>query len=335
MAVQAQYPSNILLLNRGDQERKNMLGGGGDYTLQPQADEFIHQSQFFYGSGAGVIPRKRGREAVAGVTEAPVNLFQLQSHRSPPPAVVNLAQLQNQQPSMVSTGLRLALEGQHQQQQQHQHHQQQIGVFLPSSLLSSSLSEDLSAQIKQHKDEIDQFLQAQGDQLRRTLAERRQRHYRALLGAAEESAARRLREKEAEVEKAARRGAELEERVAQLRVETQLWQARARAQEATAASLQAQLQQAMMMAGGSAHDKRDELTYGGGELPADDAESAHVDPVRVVSAAPSCRACLKRPATLVLLPCRHLSLCRGCHTTVDVCPVCHTSRSSSVEVFLS
>ncbi|KAJ0106632.1 hypothetical protein Patl1_18320 [Pistacia atlantica] len=167
-----------------------------------------------------------------------------------PPQLVNLSQLHH--PNVVSTGLRLSFgDQQHLHQQTHHQQQQQHQNIISQSPFSSSLlSEDLATQIKRQRDELDQFLLAQGEQLRRALAEKSQRHYRALLGAAEESIARRLREKDAEVEKATRRNAELEARAAQLTVEAQVWQAKARAQEATAASLQAQLQQAIMNSGG-------------------------------------------------------------------------------------
>ncbi|MFQ6625121.1 hypothetical protein Gotur_003276, partial [Gossypium turneri] len=178
-----------------------------------------------------------------------------------------------------------------------------------------------------------------GEELRRTLAEKRQRHYHALLGAVEETVARRLREKEAEVEKAKRRNAELEARAAQVSVEVQVWQAKARAQEATAVSLQAQLQQAIM-SGATAHDNRrgDEglnCAGGGVERQAEDAESAYVDPDRVVASGPVCRACRKRAASVVLLPCQHLCLCTECDRVAQACPLCLTARNSSVEVLLS
>ncbi|XP_077244893.1 putative BOI-related E3 ubiquitin-protein ligase 3 [Tasmannia lanceolata] len=310
MAVQAQYPSNVLLLNRNVQERKDMLGG--DFSLQAQVGGFLDQSQMF--SNGGSNPRKRGRENVP-VSLAPINLSSLQS-QPPSPNLVNLSQLQNQQPSVVSTGLRLAFEEQKQKQQ----NQNQSLLLLQS--------DDLSIQIKQQRDEIDQFIQAQGDQLRRTLAEKRQRHYRTLLGVAEESASRRLREKESEVEKAARRKAELEERLARLQAESQVWQAKARAQEAEAVSLQVQLQQAM---NGAALNTRGEPS----ELPADDAESAYIDPGRNVSGGPICKACRKRPVSVVLLPCRHFCLCIDCDSAVGNCPLCHSVRSASVEVYLS
>lgn len=171
--------------------------------------------------------------------------------------------------------------------------------------------------------------------MRRTLAEKRQRHYRALLAAAEESVARKLREKEGEVEKAARRNSELQARAAQLSAEAQVWQARARAQEATAATLQAQLQQAIMTGGGCAQQQDGVLGCAAGEG-AEDAESAYVDPERVdLSSGPSCKACGKRVASVVLLPCRHLCVCTECDGVVQACPLCLSFRSSSVEVFLS
>ncbi|XXG75697.1 hypothetical protein AAC387_Pa08g0215 [Persea americana] len=333
MAVQAQYPSNVLLLNRTGQEQKDIiLGMGGDYLQQ---GEFTHQN-LMIDNGGVVNPRKRGREAPVSVSGSPANLFSLQpQHQSSTSMFVNLSQLNNQQHQggVVSTGLGLSLEDQ-QHQRQKQQQQQQLGLHFPSPVLSS-LTEDISAQIKHQRDEIDQLLQTQRDQLRRTLAERRERHYRALLGAAEESASRRLKEKDAEVEKAARRNAELEERAAHLKAEAQVWQARARAQESAAVSLQAQLQQAMMA--GQSQDRRDELGCAGGDsLPVDDAESAHIDPRRSESSpVPPCRVCRNRAVSVVLLPCRHLCICTACEPVVHVCPLCCTLRNASVEVYLS
>ncbi|XP_010933546.1 E3 ubiquitin-protein ligase BOI isoform X2 [Elaeis guineensis] len=266
----------------------------------------------------------------------PMSLFSVQSQPCstplPPPTVISLAQLQSQTPPLVSTGLRLAFED---QQQQHQEqNQNQYNLLLSSSSpFSSFLSEELAAEINRQKDEIEQFLHAQGEQLRRALAERRQRHYRALLGAAESSAARRLREKEAELERAARRRAELEDRLARLRTESMAWQAKAMAEQAAAATLHAQLQQAAAAAAAAPPQGKAEC---GGESPAEDAESAHVDPDRVEPER-ACRACRYRPVSVVLLPCRHLCLCSACDAAAasDACPVCRCPRTGSVQVFLS
>ncbi|KAG4403842.1 hypothetical protein AAZX31_01G189800 [Glycine max] len=278
-------------------------------------------------NNGGTNSRKRGRETTAATGIAPnvINSFSLQS-QSPQAQLIELTQLHNQ--NVVSTGLRLSF-GDQQQRQQLQHQHQHHGCH--SSPFVSLLSEGLSSQIKQQRDEIDQFLQAQEEQLRRALAEKRQRHYRTLLRAAEESVLRRLREKEAELEKATRHNAELEARATQLSVEAQLWQARAKAQEATAAALQAQLQQAMMIGDGENGGGGGLSCAGGG---AEDAESAYVDPDRV-GPTPKCRGCAKRVASVVVLPCRHLCICAECDTHFRACPVCLTVKNSTVEVYLS
>ncbi|KAG2676527.1 hypothetical protein I3760_12G056900 [Carya illinoinensis] len=346
MAVQAQYPSNVLLLNRNGKE-------GHDYSLQTQPGGLLDQSHMLLinnGVGANNNPRKRAREVAqsTGVSSSPhINpMFSLQSQ---PSQLIDVSQLHNnniQQPNVVSTGLRLSFGEQRQQQHQRQQlQQQQQNVCHSSSPFSSLIAEDVAAQIKQQIDEIEQFLQAQGEQLRRTLAEKRQRHYRALLAAAEGSVARRLREKETEVEKATRRNAELEARAAQLSVEAQVWQAKAHAQEVTAATLQAQLQKAIVSGGGGgaspAGDSRkmeDTLGCAVGGVEGnyvEDAGSAYIDPDRVVVSGPRCKACRKRVASVVLLPCRHMCICTECDQVAQACPLCLTMRSSSIEVYLS
>ncbi|XP_052520063.1 uncharacterized protein LOC128071137 [Budorcas taxicolor] len=369
MAVQAQYPSNVLLLNRTIQEGKNQPGrvsggdgggggGGGGIAL------FDHPHILFNPGVTTNNSRKRGRETMGTTTMNGSNALisvtlQQQQQQQQQSQMIDLSQLHTPQNNpnnvVVSTGLRLAFgdQHQHQQQQQQQHHhlqhqqhynshqQQQTSLSPQSSVSLSILSDDFASQIKQQRDEIHHFIQVQGEQLRRELSQKRQRQYRELLVATEEAVARRLREKEVEVEKAVRRNAELEARAAQLSAEAQVWQARARAQEATAATLQAQLQQAMMGGGGGGGgcsvDRDDQWGSSNGVdgVVAEDAESAYIDPDRVaVLTGPSCKACRKRVASSVLLPCRHLCLCTECDAVAQACPLCFTFRSSSVEVNL-
>ncbi|KAM7530925.1 hypothetical protein LguiB_034335 [Lonicera macranthoides] len=350
MAVQAQYPSNVLFLNRNlvVEQGKNQLGP----SLHPQPSGgaiLDHSHNFLFNSNSNNVnigvgtnnPRKRGREGTTATTTTPINSFismQTQAPQNPIPRLIDLTQLHNPHPNVVSTGLQLAFQDQ-QQQLRLSNHQHTLSSQ-SSSLLSSLLSQDFQSQINQQTDEVQQFLHTQEEHLRRMLAEKRQRQFRELVGAAEESAARRLREKEAEAEKAARRNAELEARAAQLCAEARSWQATAAAREATAAALQAELRRAML-SGGFAREEEE----GGGlgraidEGAAKDAESAYVDPERVVETpearGPICRGCGRRVASVVLLPCQHLSVCRECDGVVEACPLCLSVRSSSVEVLLS
>ncbi|KAF8768581.1 hypothetical protein HU200_007129 [Digitaria exilis] len=401
MAVQAQYPSNLLFHDRcasshsvacvrprglrlvgrewshgflGEPERKEMdmprppqlagvspaavyfSGGGGVCACRPLASgAFMDDDGFGFFAASGNW-RKRPREAVmappppSAAKEEYVNLFTLQPHQST--SFANMAahfQSQNNRVSsspspaataLVSTGLRLAFDEQQQQHQQQQESKQMNALRYSSSpSLFSSVSDELAAQVKQHDDEIDRFIREQVRflfpillsilmspcQLRRAMADRLRRHNRALLVKADQSAARRLREKAAEAEREARRGAELEERLARLRGEAAAWQAKALSEQAAAVTLHAQLQQAAAAARASV----EELAAGEAVGPAESSSSAYVDPRR--GAGPSSdRACVG----VVLLQCRHLSLCGECFAAGDAeaamaCPVC---LPSSVEL---
>ncbi|KAI7739518.1 hypothetical protein M8C21_013927 [Ambrosia artemisiifolia] len=263
MAVQAQYPSNVLHLDTNN-----------DCSLQLQSQAFVNDtstnqilfSDFQVGNDGGNLRQRRE-----------IDTNQSMFHQQ---------QFRNQNVD-VSTGLRLAFHDQQKLQQQH-------SVSSQCSVLSSFLSDELSTQINQQRDEIDQFLHVQGDELRRMLANSRQMHYHALLRAAEESIMSRTKDKDMEAEKAKRRNVELEARVAHLSSEAQVWQARVRAQELEAARLQSQLQEAIVSRSILAEREEVGLKCASGDV--EDAESAYVDPERVVSATASFR-----PVRLVFL----------------------------------
>ncbi|CAH2035010.1 unnamed protein product [Thlaspi arvense] len=324
MAVQAQHhSSNLIFLNHRNGEEEEQ-----DFSLRSQAGEFLDQTNMLMFNN-GSNQRKRGREAN--------NLqFPLQSQF---PQVIDLSLLHNHHhhsPSnMVYTGLRLS-SGEDQIQnisnsfQQNSHHHR--------NLVFTSSDDVVAAHINIQSEELKEFLHTQAEELRRTLAEKRRMHYKALICAVEEPVIRKLREKEAEIEIATRLHNELEARDAQLRAEAQAWQARARAQETAAASLQAQLHQAVNIRRGGGVSAQ--VSRGAEEEPLcvagisglDDAESAYVDPERMRR--PRCKGCRKREATVVMLPCRHLSICPECDRTALVCPLCLTLRNSSVEAIL-
>ncbi|TVU28038.1 hypothetical protein EJB05_19560 [Eragrostis curvula] len=349
MAVQAQYPSNLFFHDRSEPERKEM-----DMSRPPQIAGVSPAAVYFSSGGASGNRRKRAREAMAMAPPPPakaeefVNLFTLQPQQSTSLFANTVAHFQHQNrvsssPSpaataLVSTGLRLAFDEQQQQQLQQQECNKQMNALRYSSSpsLFSSVSDELAAQVKQHDEEIDRFIREQGEQLRRAMADRLRRHNRAILVTADQSAARRLREKAAEAEREARRGAELEERLVRLRGEAAAWQAKALAEQAAAVTLHAQLQQAAAAARASA----EELADAG---PAESSSSAHVDPRRRAGGGGStdraCLGCRLRPASVVLLPCRHLSLCGECFAAGDAdagmaCPVCLCVRTGSVEAIL-
>nr|AFK48352.1 unknown [Lotus japonicus] len=49
----------------------------------------------------------------------------------------------------------------------------------------------------------------------------------------------------------------------------------------------------------------------------------------------SCGACKAKDVSMLLIPCRHLSLRKDCDGFINVCPVCQMIKTASVEVYLS
>ncbi|RLM99620.1 BOI-related E3 ubiquitin-protein ligase 1-like [Panicum miliaceum] len=164
--------------------------------------------------------------------------------------------------------------------------------------------------------------QGQKDAMVPQQADARRRQYCSLLVAAEAAASQRIREKEAKASEVGRRRADLEDRVARRRAEASAWQAKALADQSTAAALHAQLQQAAAAA--QTRGKAEEEEDNAGAV-TDDAGLCFVGPDRVVEIAPPpppspparlCRTCQQVSASVVLLLCRHLCVCADCEPAV-------------------
>ncbi|KAL0727646.1 hypothetical protein Bca4012_023739 [Brassica carinata] len=266
-----------------------------DCSLQPQQPREVSSVDFIQFSSAAA---------------APMN--------PPPPRAIALTELlKNHNRKMTnvvpSTGLLRS-------SQDHSQNQEQL-------LSTFSI---LPGEFKRQRNYLDMFLQTQREELRRKLASNRQRQYVELLYAAEELVRRRVREKEAELEKSTRRHAELEARASHLAEEARTWQLRAATREAEVSTLQAHIQKAIASRRAAANQS----TIGGD---GDDAESVFVDPERIESIGPSCRICRRKPAVVMALPCRHLVLCKVCDGggAVRACSICLADKSTGVEVLFS
>ncbi|CAL9118872.1 unnamed protein product, partial [Musa textilis] len=120
------------------------------------------------------------------------------------------------------------------------------GRHVPSSQVVSPPVRDLVSLLLQQNLEIDALVRVQSEGLRIGLEEARKRHCRTLLSMLEQLAAKRLMEKEAELETASRRNAELEEKVRQLSEENQMWFTMAKNNEEIACGLRTSLEQALL-----------------------------------------------------------------------------------------
>ncbi|KAJ1270811.1 hypothetical protein BS78_06G079600 [Paspalum vaginatum] len=178
--------------------------------------------------------------------------------------------------------------------------------------------------------EMDALVRLESERLRAALGEAWRRRARAVLAAAERAASGRLRGAEAELGRALRRNAELEEKARQAGAECQAWMGAARSHEAAAAGLRStldQLLQSPRAAASAAANEAEDARSCCFEAPAPEPSSP--------SPAPSCKACGGGGACVLLLPCRHLCLCRVCEPAVDACPVCAAAKNASLHVLLS
>lgn len=167
----------------------------------------------------------------------------------------------------------------------------------------------------------------------------KQRHMASFLNTIEEGVSKKLQEKEAELENMNRKNRELAERIKQVATEAHNWHYRAKYNESMVNILKNNLQTAI------SQGAIDQGKEGFGDSEVDDATS-YVDPTNylaargksVSGAVPehlTCKACRSREVCILLMPCRHLCVCRECDGFVSVCPVCNIPKSASVEVYLS
>lgn len=176
-----------------------------------------------------------------------------------------------------------------------------------------------------------------------------------LVSAVEQRAAKRLREKETELEDATRRNVELEEKVRQMSAENQMWFNIAKNNEAIVNSLRTSLEQVLLqnVASAAPDDPGNQGREGYGDsegavaaFPANDAQSccfeddkreAEVAAVREneeLRLRRGCKVCRDEDACVLLLPCRHLCLCMVCEPKIDTCPICHSMKNASLQIFM-
>lgn len=180
------------------------------------------------------------------------------------------------------------------------------------------------------------------------IEERRKRNSRRIIAAVEEGISKKLQAKQEEILKIARLNHALEEKVKSLYVENQIWRELAQTNEATANTLRNNLKQILeqVVNDDFRHNNNTCVDETAAGIAAEDAqsccESNNEENVNDDCSSSSnnnnnrlCNKCGKDESCVLLLPCRHLCLCTGCASSVNVCPICKSVKNISVHVNMS
>ncbi|KAI3675683.1 hypothetical protein L1987_85275 [Smallanthus sonchifolius] len=209
------------------------------------------------------------------------------------------------------------------------------------------LGNNISMQIYQQQLEIDQFVAQHTEKMRSEIEATRRRNTMRLIAFADEGI-NRLRSKEDEIVKIGRLNSALEEKVKSLSVDNQIWQQMAQTNEATANVLRRNLHQILIQiqqqnnAGrvtgesccgsnydGESHHRRTlgELNIQNGGNDGDARSGDNNGRLKRW-----CRNCGKEELCVLLLPCRHLCVCTACESSINVCPICKSTKNASLHV---
>ncbi|KAE9454622.1 hypothetical protein C3L33_13477, partial [Rhododendron williamsianum] len=238
------------------------------------------------------------------------------------------ASIPNQNP--VSTGLRLSYDDDERNSSVTSGSGSMTGA--PPTILSLG---DLRTELDRQEKELDRYIKVQEENLVKGLRDIEQRHTASFLTALEKGVSQKLREKDLQIETINQKNRELLERINQVATEAQNWQYTAKYNESVVNLLKNNLQQAMSLG-------PDQGREGFGDNEIDDAAS-YIAPSNYfcISVPPSkvgsliCRACKYKEVSIMLMPCRHLCLCKDCDGLTSVCPICQLVKTASVQVYLS
>ncbi|KAI3821204.1 hypothetical protein L1987_08764 [Smallanthus sonchifolius] len=225
------------------------------------------------------------------------------------------------QPRSVSTGLGLSLDN------------GRLASSGESSFIAGLLGDDLELELRRQDAEIDRFMKIQADRLRQAVHEKFQSNQLQIISHVEDKFMEKLREKEAEVENINKKNMELELQVEELAMKADTWQQRARYNENMINTLKFNLQQV--------YTQGKDSKEGCGDSEVDDTASCcngraidfHLL-CKGNSGVMACKVCRVNEMCMLLLPCKHLCLCKECESKVSMCPMCQCTKYIGMEVYM-
>ncbi|KAL5700502.1 RING-type E3 ubiquitin transferase [Ranunculus cassubicifolius] len=190
---------------------------------------------------------------------------------------------------------------------------------------------DLSSHIFQQNQEMDSLILLENQKLESRLKEVHKKHSKSLLSVIEQQVSKKMQEKENELAIARRQNAELEEKLRQMSAETQIWFNVAKNNESMVSTLKSSLEQILVQKQGQLNEG-----FGDSESVVDDAQSSCDEDNNQMKVRRCCKVCQENEVSVLLLPCRHLCVCKNCDTNLlGTCPICNSLKNASLEIFTS
>ncbi|KAG6650837.1 hypothetical protein I3843_06G065300 [Carya illinoinensis] len=281
-----------------------------------------------------VRPNKRGRETEdisrQQKRQISLNYYACQDEADRSASILN--------PNPVSTGLRLSYDD----DERNSSVTSASGSMTAAPSIILSLGDNIKTELDRQKEEFDHFIKIQEEQLTKGVRDMEKRHAASFLAAMEKGVSKKLREKDIEIENMNCKNREVAERIRRVAMEAQNWHYRAKYNESIVSVLKNKLQQAISQGA-------EQVKEGFGDSEVDDATS-YINPNNYpgIPGGPAksfprnnpglghiCRACNTKEVSILLMPCRHLCLCKECEGSISVCPVCQFIKTASVEVYMS
>ncbi|XP_020274233.1 probable BOI-related E3 ubiquitin-protein ligase 2 [Asparagus officinalis] len=177
--------------------------------------------------------------------------------------------------------------------------------------------------------EIDSFIRLQGDLLRKSILEKVQAKQYQTLACFEEKFRQKIQEKELQIQDFTKRNMELEEQFRKLHHQVSMWQQEAKINEDMIDALRLKLQHAQNNREGCGDSEVDSVSCSKRAI---DFQLLSNENKKEESVA--CKVCGVNDMCMLLLPCRHLCLCKDCEVKLNLCPVCQCSKFFGVEVYM-
>ncbi|CAN8302767.1 unnamed protein product [Cochlearia groenlandica] len=202
-----------------------------------------------------------------------------------------------------------------------------------SASLLSLVGDDIDRELQRQDAEINRFLKIQEDQLRHAILDKIQSTQRKTVFLMDKIVVERLREKDEELEMINRKNNGLELRIEQLTIEAEAWQQRANYNEDMIAALNYNLERVHY---GRA---RESIVEGCGDSEVDDISSCFINGINnkkktMTTTEMMCRFCGVKEVCMLLLPCKHMCLCKDCEKKLSTCPLCQSSKFLGMEVYM-